>query len=264
MTLDPRIADALATIDLAIGEIRAALDPPPVTPDTPPTPSQTLRFLQWNTHHNALGTDGKYDPDRFCDAVARMTPDVISLNEVDNVGSATGFHKRIVQRITGLWVSRWDERGNVLLSRVPLQLDVVSINPTIACRMVVGALANGLRIGSVHLDSVSAANRMVEVQQIVASGVDVVFGDFNMQPGSPEHDAMRLAYDDAWEVAKHLGTALNYPGNCDGCTKNSRIDYGWVRHGAAVRFVGAEVVDARTPAGVLPSDHKPLVVTLTV
>ena len=56
-------------------------------------------------------------------------------------------------------------------------------------------------------------------------GARIVGGDFNMQAGSTEYNKMATPYGDAWLQAKALGTALNFSGNCDGCTRNSRIDY---------------------------------------
>src|SRR5207244_8371496 len=49
----------------------------------PPSPSGTLRVLQYNTHHGGWGTDGVYDPNRIVDWIMKANPDVISLNEIE-------------------------------------------------------------------------------------------------------------------------------------------------------------------------------------
>src|SRR5262245_3525638 len=72
--------------------------PPPTTPVTQPTtpvtqPSgagQTLRVLQWNTHHGGIGTDGRWDPRRLVQQLAKIKPDVISLNEMQYKDFHTG------------------------------------------------------------------------------------------------------------------------------------------------------------------------------
>jgi endonuclease/exonuclease/phosphatase family metal-dependent hydrolase len=86
-----------------------------------------------------------------------------------------------------------------------------------------------------------------------------------MQYGSAEYNAMAATYTDAWLAAKAAGTATNYSGNCDGCTRNSRIDYVFASKAQAVATVkSAAVLDSRNASGVMPSDHKPLLVTFAI
>ena len=58
--------------------------PPPPAPEesAPRTEGQRLRVLQWNLHHG-VGTDGRYDIARLASWMARMNPDVVTLNEVE-------------------------------------------------------------------------------------------------------------------------------------------------------------------------------------
>jgi len=53
---------------------------------------------------------------------------------------------------------------------------------------------------------------------------------------------------------------INYDGNCDGCTRNSRIDYIFSSQGASswLTLRNAQVFDARDANGIMPSDHKPM------
>ena len=88
----------------------------------------------------------------------------------------------------------------------------------------------------------------------------IVAGDFNMQAGTPEHKSMLEGHTDAWLAAKAMGTATNYSGNCDGCTRNSRIDYIFTSKAAtSVALKSVQIFDTR-PAGstVMASDHKPM------
>jgi endonuclease/exonuclease/phosphatase (EEP) superfamily protein YafD len=86
-----------------------------------------------------------------------------------------------------------------------------------------------------------------------------------MQASSSEYYAAVSGYIDAWSAAKSLGTAINYYGNCDGCTRNSRIDYIFSSGGAWFLSVkSAQMYDTRDSYGYMPSDHKPLVVTYSI
>jgi endonuclease/exonuclease/phosphatase family metal-dependent hydrolase len=56
-----------------------------------------------------------------------------------------------------------------------------------------------------------------------------------------------------------------YPGNCDGCTRDGRIDYVFAsKLGSALVLKAAQVIDTRDAAGVMPSDHEPLLVVYEV
>jgi endonuclease/exonuclease/phosphatase family metal-dependent hydrolase len=93
----------------------------------------------------------------------------------------------------------------------------------------------------------------------------IIAGDYNMQYGATEYNASVVNYKDAWLWAKSTGTAVNYSGNCDGCSRNSRIDYMFSSKGATFLVMkSAQMVDTRDSYGRMPSDHKPLLVTYTV
>ena len=90
-------------------------------------------------------------------------------------------------------------------------------------------------------------------------------GDFNAGSTTAELNYIKQTYIDAWPAARALGTATNYEGNCDGCTRNGRIDYVMASRGAAyLALVSARVFDTRDSRGVMASDHKPLLVTYSV
>jgi endonuclease/exonuclease/phosphatase family metal-dependent hydrolase len=86
-----------------------------------------------------------------------------------------------------------------------------------------------------------------------------------MQSGSTEYKAATTGYADAWVAAKSLNVATNYAGNCDGWTRNSRIDYIFTSSSATfLTLKSAEIVDTRDGSGVMPSDHKPMLVVYEV
>ena len=70
----------------------------------------------------------------------------------------------------------------------------------------------------------------------------------------------------SWEAAAAIGKAFTFAGNNPiGATKNGRIDYIFYSKGASnLTLVQSQVVDTRNAAGVMPSDHRPVVTTLDV
>jgi exonuclease III len=76
---------------------------------------------------------------------------------------------------------------------------------------------------------------------------------------------MTGTYTDSWAQAQAAGTAIAYPGNTAGNTRNSRIDYIYYSRGASSLVLkSSQVYDARDAHGVMPSDHRPLLSVFTV
>ena len=70
---------------------------------------------------------------------------------------------------------------------------------------------------------------------------------------------------DAWDLSRALGVTIDYAGNCDGCTRNSRIDYIFASRSIPwLSIESAQVFDTRDAIGYMPSDHKPLLVVYQV
>nr|MDQ3349090.1 hypothetical protein [Acidobacteriota bacterium] len=61
---------------------RPSAQPAPAPEPVPSVNGIGLRVLHWNLHHG-VGTDGRYDINRIASWMARMAPDVITLNEVE-------------------------------------------------------------------------------------------------------------------------------------------------------------------------------------
>ena len=238
------------------------------------TSLSTLRVLHWNVHHGGIGTDGRYDPNRIATWIASMSPHIASLNEVDTQSQVNAIVSALQSKTGVTWNAVFSGRGNLVLSRLPL-------NATSRCRYDpsyeawaphASTIVNGrtLNIWSSHLHVSSASARLAETKALQACAADwsearILAGDYNMQYGSTEYKASVVNYTDAWLAAKALGTATNYSGNCDGCTRNSRIDYVFTSKGASfLQLRSAQVVDTRDSSGVMPSDHKPLIVTYRV
>ena len=235
----------------------------------------TLRVLQWNTHHGGTGTDGVYDPARLASYAASYKPDVISFNEVGDQSQADALLYWIRNKTGNSgWTSHWDGRGNMVLSRLSkTAADDCLVNASVGRKSAhMAILVNGLTVNvwSSHLALDSSSTRTSEVNALWSCEKSwpearIAMGDYNMQPYSTEYYASAANHVDGWLKAKSLGTAYNYSGNCDGCTRNSRIDYVWLSKGATTLSVkSAQIYDTRDANGVMPSDHKPLLLTFSV
>jgi endonuclease/exonuclease/phosphatase family metal-dependent hydrolase len=235
--------------------------------------SSAIRFLQWNVHHGGVGTDGRYDPARIASWVAKMKPDIISFNEVDNSTQASALAKAVNSATGRTWKTAYSGLGNLLLTRWSIDSSSICVTNSSKNRKAphMSLVVNGRRINvwSTHLSVDSASERMSEAKAMTAceqnwSEARIVGGDFNMQSSSTEYNYMANYNIDGWAKAASLGTATHYM-SCNGCTRNSRIDYIFSSKGATFLSVAsARVYDTRNSSGVMPSDHKPLVVVYNV
>lgn len=240
------------------------------TTTTTTTTTASLRVLHWNTRHGGTGTDGVYDPARLVDWMVSAKPDVVSLNEIDNLTQGTKI-VTLLEAATGKnWDYHYDGRGNMVATRLGVTAkSTCTVNAAVGRKSAhLGVLINGrgVNVWSSHL-TLTNSERLAEVQALQACGRQwaegrVYAGDYNMQVGTEAYIAAATGHSDAWASAP---TKLNYSGNCAGCTKNSRIDYVFTSNGATkLTLKSAEVFDTRDENGVMASDHKPLLVVYQV
>ena len=246
----------------------------------------TLRVLQWNTHHGGIGTDGVWNVDRLMQWVARMDPDIVSLNEVEYMDGYSHNQDDValyLSKLRSLTGKTWYGKfvvgsgastgiGNAILSQIPF--DATSKDFLSHGRAILNAAItiNGRTINffSTHLDANSSSYRLSEIGELTtwSNGMSqqrIICGDFNAYPGSTENGTMTRNYFDAWAVAKAAGTAVSAPDNPNGNTRNSRIDYVYYSHGASDLVLrSVQVVDTRDSSGVMPSDHRPVLAVFTV
>jgi endonuclease/exonuclease/phosphatase family metal-dependent hydrolase len=261
------------------------------TPPPPPPPATSgsvkMRVLQWNLHHG-VGTDGKYDIDRIATWMAKMTPDVIMLNEVEKY---TGWgnedqparYKAMMESKTGrkwyllfaqeygLWTS--NGKGHVILSTYPLEstnlLDISWDRVGAQARITVNGRTISLLI--THLDPDSQSRRLTQAQQMILWGTAapenrILTGDMNAWPDQSSIAEYNKSYSDSWAVAELAGKAVAFSGsNPFGATKNGRIDYIFYSKKAANLVVlGSQVYDTRNSSGAMASDHRPVLTTFEV
>lgn len=252
-----------------------------------------LRILEWNLHHG-VGTDGRYDLERIANWMVAMTPDVILLNEVEKF-TGWGYenqperYRAMLEQKTGRrWYShfsqeygQWDSsgKGHQILSVYPF--DAVGHSTITFSDGLKGAGAvsqatltvNGRTVNLLvsHLDPYDPDMRLTQAKDVIryASGFAenrILGGDMNAWPDQTSIAELNTVYNDAWTRAAALGTATGVAGITPwGATKKGRIDYIYVSKGAPdIVVLDATVVDTRDAAGHMPSDHRPLVVTLEV
>ena len=246
--------------------------------------AQTLKVLDWNTHHG-VGTDGDYDLQRFVTWIVRSGAHVASLNEVEkNNGwgdeDQPARYAALLRAATGkTWYYTFAQRdgltngqGNLILSTFPFEATgatTLSYSRSVARAQIV---VNGSRVNifSTHLDADSSSRRATQMEELKSwaarySQQHIMAGDFNAWPGATEISNMTAVAYDAWAVANTNNTAVAYDGNSAGNTRNSRIDYIWYSKSATKLVLkGAQVFDTRDSSGVMPSDHRPVMATFQV
>ena len=236
--------------------------------------STSIKVLEWNTHHGGIGTDGVYSPSRLAGWIAKINPDVVALSEVDTT-DAMNYIVSALDAKTGItWHTSYSGKGNLALSKLPLDYATKCLYdaniPAYAAQLGVTMNGRAINLWAIQLSVYSGSARLSELKTLESCASNwpearILAGDFNMQYGSTEYYQAANYYKDAWLVAKAEGTAYNYSGNCDGCTRNSRIDYVFSSKGATFLAVkSARIFDTRDSNGVMPSDHKPLLVTYAV
>jgi endonuclease/exonuclease/phosphatase family metal-dependent hydrolase len=272
------------TLTIVVGT-PTSTPPPEPTPDPPtsdPSGPVTLKVLQWNIAQG-YATDGTSNIDRVVSFIAQQRPDVVSFNEIMVRSSTSSQPATIASRLSALtgqtwsyhWVQKWGAttgEGECVMTRFPVDaVDdfLLSVSRSVA---MVRVTLNGRPVSlfSTHLDHQSSATRVQQVRELVnwsSTQMEqrIIAGDFNGWPGTAEYNEMLRTHSDGWAAAVAAGTAVSFPGNPDGNTRNTRIDYVFQSRGAtSTSVLGAQVFDLRDAAGVRPSDHNPLIVTFQV
>ena len=240
----------------------------------------TLKVMDWNIHHG-LDTSNVNNLDRVVTWIVDIGADVVSLNEVekrngynDNADEPAVLEASLESRTGVAWYGCFAQRtgaligqGNLILSRFPIQ----SCTPHLLSAMRSAAQATltvsgrTVSVFSTHLDDASASTRTTQIGELLtaaagAPGNRMLAGDFNASITAAELAPIKAAWQDAWAAAVTLGTAVAYPANPAGNTRNGRIDYIWKANDAtSLSLISAQVYDT----GAI-SDHRPVAATYSV
>jgi len=261
----------------------------------PPPPSvsgnsgSTLRILEYNVHHNGIGTDGVNSPKRIADWVAKINADVVTLVEVESwdsyySGDGVALYKALLEARTGVtWhtldiqkYGDWSSSGqrNAILSKYPFistyRHEFSTGDPRTVGGVTISVNGRNINFMSTHLDWQSASNRDTQAKELVsyAKGFAedrILVGDFNDQADKTSMQTLISSYHDAWAEAVKAGTQKSATDNPNGNTRNSRIDFVLYSRGEAhLTLKSVQVVDTRDGNGYMPSDHRPLLTVFTV
>jgi endonuclease/exonuclease/phosphatase family metal-dependent hydrolase len=257
---------------------------------TSSTSGKVLRVLHYNISKNGWGSDGRYDPNRIASVVAKVNPDIISFNEIErwnsysNGADGIALYKSLLEQKTGVkWYvhhaqayGAWADKGliNAVFSKIPFSATYRHVYSAGKLKSVGGVTINyngrNINFMTTHFDPYSASYRLTQARDLVSymkgfAEDRIVCGDFNDQAGDAPITTMTASYYDAWAEAKKKGIAYSPPDNPDGNTRNSRIDSCFYSRGERyLTLKKVQVVETRSSTGVMPSDHRPVMVEFTV
>ena len=263
------------------------------TPTPTPTSGVQLRVMDWNIHHG-VGTDGVYNLDRLATWMAKMNPDVVTLNEVEkytgwgNEDQPARF-KSLLQTKTGkTWYAHFAQeygdwsspgKGHLILSTYPVEsTGHITITASSGLNGAGAAsqaaiIVNGRRLNFIvsHLDPSSSTMRLIQARDVISWASTfaenrIISGDMNAWPDQSSILEYDKTYYDSWTVAESKGTATGISGITPfGATKKGRIDYIFFSKNAPNLVVlSSKTPDTRDSSGVMPSDHRPVVTTFEV
>lgn len=234
-----------------------------------------MRIVQWNTHHGGKRTDGILDVQGITNWLVNFTPDIISLNEleqIDGYGNTDQLehHRSALQAATGV---PWYATFCTLLGGGANKGIGVAILSKWSHSSIIRKDCGGrpglsvlladldLRVTTTHPDPDSAQRRNINLTNLLltlpAGGRHLICGDFNATPTSVEIAPWPTLFKDAWAEARKLGKATSF--TTDGITHGShRIDYIWER---GVPILSCDVPNTARVGGVFPSDHHPVIAT---
>jgi len=254
----------------------APAPPPPAPP--PPSSGTTLRVMQYNIH-KTMGSDGVCSPDRITDTIIAQNVQVASLNEVNFYSGTCAYSfdmsetlRSLMQQKTGVtWYKQAvnpNGVGNVLLSSLPLVSASSFMLDGGRGVAQVGVVVNGRTVNlfSTHIEYDNASLRPTQLAEAIGwlwnfSEPRVFMGDFNTWQDTPDYYTVTNAYLDGWLMATNAGTASSFNGS--GATEGlSRIDYIFLSPNLV--SVNSVTVPDTVVNGVRPSDHDPIVASLTI
>lgn len=240
-------------------------------------PSRHIRIMTYNVH-SCRGTDGRIDPARIAEIVARGRPDIVALQEVD-VGRARsgGFdqarliaaHLNMEAHFHPALHLADEQYGDAILTALPSRL--VRAAPLPSLGEPRGAIWVSVDIGGTLLQVINThlglrrRERMAQVAALLGPGwlgsaecrdnPTVLVGDFNAVPSSAPYRSL----------ARHGRDVQLLAGARPKATFPSRFPLLRLDH----IFVGAgiEPVAAEVPSDLMArtaSDHLPLSATIAV
>lgn len=236
-----------------------------------------FRILTYNIHKCIGGVDRRYNPDRVCETIAHYNPDVVLLQEVDQMvkrsnhdrqvdllGDMLGYRHRTY--FPNVQVRGGGEYGNAILSRFPLT-DTRNIDLTVGWRKRRSVLHARYRVRMPHVRQsrtvhvfnmhlgLSGGERKIQLERFLAC---------NPFQGCHERTPIIVAgdFNDVWGT---LGKNLLNPAGFRGMEQPLRTfpSYAPVRPLDSIYVRGdidlIRVQRARIDIAKRASDHLPLI-----
>jgi endonuclease/exonuclease/phosphatase family metal-dependent hydrolase len=253
---------------------------------TPPPPNisggsgTTLRVMQWNIH-KTKNSNGVCDPNFTVDTIAKMKPDVVSLNELNYFSGVCGWGfdmaerlRSMLQQKTGVtWYGVQDHTSTQPRDAIFSQFPLVSASSTGLSYdrgvVHVGVVVNGRTVNlfSTHIEWDNASYRPIQINEAIRylstfAEPRILMGDFNTWPNTADYSLLATPYQDGWTAALKAGTATSYNGT--GATHgDSRFDYVFFTRSSSLVLNSVNVPNTKVN-GVWPSDHDPVVAVFSV
>lgn len=236
-----------------------------------------IRILTYNVHA-CRGTDGRRDPARIAEVIARCEPDIAALQEVD-VGRARSdgidqaqviaAHLRMASYFHPALHLKDEQYGDAILTALPARLVRAAPLPSIGEPR--GAIWVGVDIGGVELQVINThlglrrRERIAQAATLLGPGwlgspecgdaPTILLGDFNAVPGSSPYR----------HLARHRRDVQIHAASRPRPTFPSRFPVLRLDH--IFLGEGIEAVEAEVRSDVLTrtaSDHLPLVASVAV
>ena len=247
-----------------------------------------VTVMSFNIQHG-IDASGKYGLQRAIDAIAKIQPDVVGLQEVtrnhpyyncedqpaklaEGLKAATGrpwsvayeqewFTPSVECRDSGRGDGKETE-GLAFLSPAPLGATAMVTLPASRIAFTAKPQAlGGTPITVTHLAAGknNGSQRAKQIEALVKwsdkfGAAQLVLGDFNLTSQEPELQPMLTMFRDVWTDAKGAGNATG----AEGTHGAKRIDFIFVK-GDALQLVGVENVETAGWFGKAASDHRPVV-----
>lgn len=224
----------------------------------------TLRVLSYNIHH-AEGMDGAVDLERIADLINRLEPDVVALQEVDQLVERTERvdQAMVLGELTGLtpvfgafMVYQGGQYGMALLSRWKV-VDATNVRlpdgeeprSSVVAVLESPTTRNRVVIAGIHFYR-TEEERMAQAKTLVTELKDrskpvILVGDFNSQPGS----TVMQYLEREWSVMNKGENRFTFPSYAPA----REIDFIVARRDAELELLSHEVLNEP-----VMSDHQPI------
>ncbi len=229
-----------------------------------------MKFMSFNTQHCLAYLEGKINFDVIADAIKKVNPDVVGLQEMRGEGTHEDYtdQTRILSEKTGLSNYYFGKAidfelgpyGNSIISRYPiLSAETILIpdpNPKTGTKyyetraLLKVKLEQGITVLVTHfgLNDDEQINAVKTVVANLEKEKCVLMGDFNLRPDSPLLLPIRERMKDTAVLFRE--DLLSFPSD----KPYEKIDYVFVTP-------DVEVISADIPA-IVASDHRPHVAEL--